>query len=213
MAGYNYIAIEGPPGANKTLLSNILAKKMNAKIISNGADENPFLERFLKNPATYAFSTQMFFLLEQYTRLSDMLAIDLFHNAIISEFIFEHNEIYANLTLSPAEIRLFHRVEGTLRKDFPLPQLVIFLNAPVEILLRNILKNSPQYQQRISEEFLKQLVDLYLEFFFRWEKTPLLIVDSSTIRWNNNESLEQLIKFVLQGEMRGIQYYSGEEIF
>lgn len=212
MAGYNYIAIEGPPGANKTLLSNALAGKINAMVVSNGAEENPFLEKFLKNPEIYAFSTQMFFLLEQYKRLSEMLAIDLFHNAVISEFVFEHNEIYANLTLSPAELRLFYQVEHALRKDFPLPQLVIFLNAPIEVLLRNILKKSPQYQRRIGEEFLRQLADSYIEFFFGWEKTPLLVVNSATVHWDDTDSVKHLTELILHGDIRGTQFYSGVEI-
>ena len=142
-----------------------------------------------------------------------MLAIDLFHNAVISEFVFEHNEIYANLTLSSAEMRLFRQVENALRKDFPLPQIVVLLNAPLEVLLRNILKSAPQFERKISEEFLKQLVNLYLEFFFQWEKTPILVVNSSTIKWDNSESVELLLNFILSGEIRGIQYYSSEDLF
>jgi len=209
VTGYNYFAIEGPISVGKTHLARAIAKRLNSEYIESTADENPFLEKFYRDPKHYAFPTQIFFLLTRYRLLSSLYELDLFHKSVITDFIFERDELYARLLLNDAEFRLYRQVEQNLRKDLPKPQLVIFLQTPIEMLVRKIAKEGRPFEKKfLTEEFLSKLSAEYTEFFFKWTKTPLLVIDVSTVNLDNHEQLDQLVDYIVSTPINGQQFYS-----
>ena len=209
MAFYNYIAVEGPIGAGKSIVAGALAKKLGARLIESPVDENLFIVDFYRDPRHYAFSSQIFFLLSRYRLLSSLLKMDLFHQSAVSDFVFERDELYAKMLLTEAEFRLYRQVEKNLRRDIPDAQLVVFLQSPVENLVRNISTRGRDFERKyISEEFLSALTKEYTEFFFRWEKTPLLVVDVGTVDISDAQKLDELVSYILSNPIKGVQYYS-----
>ncbi len=209
MAAARYLAVEGPVGSGKSIVAKALAERLSARLIESPVDENPFLEKFFRDPIHYAFQTQLFFLLTRYKLLTTLFEVDLFHEAVVADFIFERDRLYAEILLGEAEMRLYRQVEMHLRRDIPKPQLVIFLQAPVEVLVRNISKRGRPFERKfMTEEFLARLVDEYLNFFFAWDQTPLLVVDCTTVDLDDEAQLAQLIDYILREEVRGTQYYS-----
>ncbi len=209
MEGYNYIAVEGAIGSGKSILVNALAKRLSAEIIQTPADDNPFLLQFYRDPKHYAFPAQIFFLLTRYRLLSKLFELDLFHQSAVSDFIFERDKLFARLFLDEAELRLYYQVEQHLRKDIPSPKLVIFLQCPVEILVRNIANSERQLEKKyITEDFISTLAKQYTNFFFDWKKTPLLVVDRATVHFDNPEQLNELVDYIISTSITGQQYYS-----
>ncbi len=209
MAGYNYIAVEGPIGVGKSLLAKALSKRLGARLIETPVDTNPFIINFYRDPKHYAFSSQIFFLLSRYRLLSALLGIDLFHQAVVSDFIFERDEIYAGMLLDEAELRLYRQVEQNLRRDIPKAQLVILLQAPVENLVRNVSNRGREFERKyLTAEFLSNLAREYTDFFFRWNRTPLLVVDVGTVDIEDAQKLAELVDYILSSQIKGTQYYS-----
>lgn len=214
MAGYNYFAVEGPLGAGKSRLVEALAKRTGARIIKSPDEDNPFLKQFYRDPKHYAFQTQIFFLLARYRLLTTLFEMDLFHQTVVSDFIFERDELYARLLLGEAELRLYHQIEQHLRRDIPKPQLVIFLQAPVEILVRNVSERGRPFERKyLSEEFLSALSREYIEFFFNWDTTPLLVVDTGCVDVNDSKKVNELTDYILNTQIKGTQYYSEAALF
>ena len=213
MAGYNYFAIEGPIGVGKSVLVNALAKRTGARIIETPVDENPFLEQFYRDPKHYAFSAQIFFMLSRYRLLTTLFEMDLFHEAAVSDFVFERDEIYARLLLPEAEFRLYRQIEQHLRRDIPKPQLVVLLQAPVEMIVRNMMQKGRAIERKyITEEFLSKLAKEYTNFFFDWTQTPLLVVDVSSVHIDDTSVLDRLVDYILGNRVKGMQYYSSGEL-
>ena len=209
MAGYNYFAVEGPIGVGKTILVNALAKRIGAKVIESPAEENPFLESFYRDPKHYAFSLQVYFLLSRYRLLTALFEMDLFHQSAVSDFVFERDGLFARLLLTEAEFRLYRQVEQHLRKDIPQPQLVILLQTPIEMLVRNVMKKGRAFERKyITEEFLTQLSVEYTNFFFNWKQTPLLIVDAGSVDIENQDKVDELVNYIFSTPIKGTQYYS-----
>ena len=204
-----YIAIEGVIGAGKTSLARSLAERLNAKLILEDFEDNPFLERFYENPARYAFHTQIFFLLSRYKQLVELSQEDLFHNYIISDYIFEKDKIFAYLNLQDDELKLYETIVQSIERKIRVPDLVIYLQSTVERLMGNIKHRDRDAEKNISEDYIRDLNEGYNYFFFRFKATKVMIVNVSDIDFVNNEQdFENLIAEILKADHSAIEYFN-----
>lgn len=208
-ADVRYIAVEGVIGAGKTSLSRMVSERLNARLVLEQFEENPFLERFYEDPEHYAFQTQIFFLLSRYRQQQDLFQADLFHNALVTDYIFDKDKIFAYLNLQDDELRLYETLVSSIEKNIPTPDLVVYLQSSVERLMSNIRARGRKYEENISEEYIKDLNEAYNYFFFRYKNAPLLIVNSTEIDFvNNKEDFEQLYKEILRPNRAPVEYYN-----
>jgi len=204
-----YIAIEGVIGAGKTSLAKSLAERLNAKLILEDFEDNPFLERFYENPARYAFHTQIFFLLSRYKQLVELSQEDLFHNYIIADYIFEKDKIFAYLNLQDDELKLYETIVQSIERKIRVPDLVIYLQSTVERLMGNIKHRDRDAEKNIAEDYIRDLNEGYNYFFFRFKATKVMIVNVSDIDFVNNEQdFENLIAEILKADHSAIEYFN-----
>ncbi|MCS7257962.1 MAG: deoxynucleoside kinase [candidate division WOR-3 bacterium] len=204
----HYIAIEGVIGVGKTALATKLARYIDARLILEEVEENPFLANFYQDMRSYALATQLFFLLSRKRQQEQIAQIDLFTQRVVSDYLFEKDRIFAYLTLSDAEIKLYEKIYQFLAKDLPRPDLVIYLQAPVDILLVRIKKRGRNFEQEIDRKYLELLTDAYNHFFLHYSEAPLLIVDCATIDFVKN-NLEFFDLFhAIASTTSGKKYYS-----
>ncbi len=207
MRGLYYIAIEGVIGVGKTSLANLLAEKINAKLILEQPDNNPYLKDFYRDSKRYAFQIQLFFLLSRYRQLLNLPQQDLFHKYLIADYLFAKDKIFAFLNLERRDLVLYERVATFMEKELPKPDLVIYLQSTTERLIANIKKRKIEYEKNISSEYIKKLNDAYNDFFFRYTETPLLVINTSEIDFVHNEDdLNDLLKQILNPPV-GMKYY------
>jgi deoxyguanosine kinase len=207
MAEIDYIAIEGAIGAGKTSLAKILAEKLEARLILEETEENPFLSDFYKNKERYAFQTQIFFLLSRYRQQQDLFATDLFQKKLISDYFFDKDRIFASVALSPNEFHLYERLLSILEKDIPRPDLIIYLQANPVVLLDRIKERERPYEKSIDLEYIRALNEAYNYYFFHYTKTPLLVVNTDRIDFvHNKDDLDDLLQ-QLEKPHVGTKYY------
>jgi deoxyadenosine/deoxycytidine kinase len=207
MSNIYYIAIEGVIGVGKTSLARLLSEKMNANLIMEQPEDNPYLSDFYKDPQRYAFQVQLFFLLCRYRQLINLPQQDLFHSYMIADYLFAKDKIFAFLNLGERDLVLYERVVNLLEKELPKPDLVIYLQSSTERLVENIRSRDRKYERNISTEYIRQLNESYNQFFFRYDDTPLLVINTSEIDFVNNEAdLEDLHQQILSPPS-GTQYY------
>jgi len=208
-ADVRYIAVEGVIGAGKTSLARMVSDRLNARLVLEQFEENPFLERFYEDPEHYSFQTQIFFLLSRYRQQQDLFQADLFHNALVTDYIFDKDKIFAYLNLQDDELRLYETLVSSIEKNIPTPDLVVYLQSSVERLMSNIRARGRKYEDNISEEYIKDLNEAYNYFFFRYKNAPLLIVNSTEIDFvNNNGDFEELYKEILRPNRAPVEYYN-----
>ncbi len=207
MATKRYIAIEGPIGVGKTTLAELLATELGARTLLEDVDSNPFLPKFYEDPKKYAFQTQVFFLLSRYQQQRELSQYELFNTSVVSDYLFAKDRIFAYLNLDENELALYEQLYRLIDARVPKPDLVVYLQASSEVLIERIKKRGKYYEQKITEEYLKRLVDAYNKYFFYYKETPLLVVNTSSIDFvNNKEDREDLIKEI--GSVKGgVQYY------
>jgi deoxyadenosine/deoxycytidine kinase len=207
MESFRYIVIEGPIGVGKTSLAKRLSVHFKARCILESPEENPFLHKFYRDRKKYAFQTQLFFLLNRYQQQREMRQIDLFNQITITDYLFAKNRIFAYLNLDESELALYERVYSLLDGRIPTPDLVIFLQAKPEMLLARIRARDINYERDIDLEYLRALSQAYNTFFFHYEESPLLVVDTSEIDLvTREEDLENLIREI-HSTRRGTWYY------
>lgn len=207
--GLSYIAVEGVIGAGKTSVAQMLAEKLNAKLILENFEDNPFLEKFYIKPEDYAFRTQMFFLLERYTQLREANQKELFQNFIVSDYIFEKDKIFAYLNLSDDELKIYEHVVNGLDKGIVIPDLVIYLQSTVERLLSNIRRRSREIEKEISEEYISSLNEAYNYFFSRYKATRIMIVNCEEVDFVNNISdFDDLVNEIFSSDISAVKYYN-----
>lgn len=203
-----YLAIEGVIGVGKTSLATILADYFGARALLEKFEENPFLKDFYQNPRQFAFPTQLFFLLNRYRQQQEIPQRDLFHDMVVSDYIFAKDRIFASLNLEDRELFLYDKVASMLEQDITRPDLVIYLQSSTERLLANIKIRNRDYEKQITEEYIRALNEAYNRFFFNYKDSPLLMINASKIDFvNNKQDLEDLIA-QLQRPISGTQYYS-----
>ncbi|HAY35278.1 MAG TPA: deoxynucleoside kinase, partial [Ignavibacteria bacterium] len=189
-----YIAIEGVIGAGKTSLAKKLSERLNAKLILEDFEDNPFLEKFYKDPVSYAFHTQMYFLMSRYKQLQEVKQIDMFHEYFVADYIFEKDKIFAYLNLQDDELKLYEKIVTLIEKNVVVPDLIIYLQSTHERLMKNIKHRDRDIEKEIKEDYIKDLNEGYNYFFFRYKATKVLIVNSAEIDFVHNEQdFENLI--------------------
>lgn len=194
----DYIVIEGPIGVGKTSLAKRLAETFNTELLLEGASENPFLERFYKNPRQSALAVQLFFLFQRAQQIQDMKQSDMFRPVRVADFLIEKDRLFAELTLDDHELQLYEQVYNTMTIDAPKPDLVIYLQAPVEVLLERVARRGIDYERRIDREYLQNLNDAYTRFFHQYTDSPLLIVNAAQIDLvNNDHDFDLLVQQVM----------------
>jgi deoxyadenosine/deoxycytidine kinase len=208
----HYIAIEGVIGSGKTSLAKRIRDRLNAKLILEQFEENPFLEKFYMDRKRFAFQTQMFFLINRFKQHQELNQEDLFLEHIICDYIFEKDRIFAYLNLSKDELNLYESIYPLLARILRKPDLVIFLQSSTDRLMYNIKKRNRKIERAITRSYLDELSEAYNHFFFRYNSTPLLIVNSSEIDFVYSEKdFDELFKQVFR-EDRGFTEYFNPEI-
>jgi len=199
MRNLYYVAIEGPIGVGKTSLAKLLSERLGARLILEGFDENPFLSEFYDEPERYAFQTQLFFLLQRYQQQQELRQVDMFHNLLIVDYMFVKDRLFASLNLDEKEMTLYDTVAKLLEKNVINPDLVIYLQADTNTLIRNISHRGRDMEKNISEEYIDALNQLYTEYFFRYQDTPLVIINTNNIDFvNNDKDLDEVINYIRQ---------------
>ena len=204
----DFIVIEGPIGVGKTTLAKKLANSFGSEILLEGADENPFMSKFYENPKAAALSTQLFFLLQRAKQMQDLRQGDMFNPVRIADFLMEKDRLFAELTLDEDELKLYEQVYAQLTIDVPEPDLVVYLQAPVEVLLQRIENRGLQNERLIEAAYLQRLSDSYVDFFHHYSDAPLLIVNAAEIDFANNENDYQQLLERLKSVRSGRHYYN-----
>lgn len=210
MSSHNlkYIVVEGPIGVGKTSLAQRLADEFGSSLLLEHVEDNPFLERFYQNPREAALSTQLYFLLRRTKQLQEFKQTDIFSPVRVADFLIEKDRLFAQVTLNASEYELYEQVYSHLTIDAPKPDLVVYLQAPVEVLIQRIRKRGRGYERLIEAVYLEQLNDAYAKFFYDYEDAPCLIVNASEIDFiNNDKDYDQLLREILNTEA-GKRYFN-----
>jgi deoxyadenosine/deoxycytidine kinase len=203
-----FVAIEGAIGVGKTTLAKRLATTFNYETLLEEADKNPFLERFYKDRARHALQTQLFFLFQRAQQLQDLRQDDMFQPIRVADFLIDKDPLFAQVTLDDDELSIYQQVYEQLTIDAPKPDLVIYLQAPVDTLQRRIKQRGIAAERTIDNEYLETLNEAYTRFFHFYDESPLLIVNAHEIDWVNNEDCyEQLVDYMLTIK-QGRHYYN-----
>ena len=203
-----FITIEGPIGVGKTSLAKRLAESLGFELMLEQAGENPFLERFYRDPVNAALPTQLFFLFQRVGQIQEMRQSDLFSPVRVTDFLLEKDRLFAELTLGPDEFRLYEQVYEQVSVDAPSPDLVVYLQAPVDVLIERISRRGIAYEESIQPDYLRRLNEAYMQFFHRYKAAPLLIVNAESIDPVNNDSdYEQLLDRILNAGT-GREYFN-----
>jgi deoxyadenosine/deoxycytidine kinase len=208
-----FVAIEGVIGVGKTTLVNRLGQKLgNCRIVLEEFEDNPFLERFYEDRKRFAFQTQMAFLTSRYKQQQHLRNYDLFYEYLISDYIFDKDKIFAYLNLQEDELHLYDTIVNFMDKTITQPDLVVYLQASPERLLKNIRKRSRMMEKLIEEDYIRELHDSYNYFFFRYKKTPLLIINVSDIDFAENEKdFNYIFDLIFKKHYTGTEYYNPEK--
>ncbi|GJL82997.1 MAG: deoxyguanosine kinase/deoxyadenosine kinase [marine bacterium B5-7] len=192
-----YIVVEGPIGVGKTTLTRRLARSFGSELVLEMPAENPFLQRFYSAPRQYALPTQLYFLFQRVRQLERLKQDDMFRPAWISDFFLEKDLLFAELNLDDDELSLYRQIYENLSPKAPLPDLVVFLQAPVGVLIERIRKRGIHFEQQVTYEYLEQLVNSYASFFLRYQRAPLLMVNAEKINFADNEQdYNQLLNYI-----------------
>ncbi|HUF17403.1 MAG TPA: deoxynucleoside kinase [Thermoanaerobaculia bacterium] len=204
---FRHIAIEGPIGVGKTSLVNMLARRFRGTKILEDA-ENPFLGEFYKDKRGAAFRCQLFFLLSRHEQQKQIAQRDLFTELVLSDYTFAKDKIFAYLTLEDSELMIYNRLYDLLEPSVPKPDLVIYLQANLDTLLKRIRKRGRDYEKAISPPYLQELSEAYAHYFYRYDETPLLVVNTNGIDFvHTPEHFEALVEQI-SGAQKGTQYYA-----
>ena len=194
-----YIAIEGPIGVGKTSLANLMSKELGARLVLEEFEENPFLPEFYKDPERFAFQTQLFFLLQRYRQQQELRQVDMFQNLLITDYLFVKDRLFASLNLNEKEMHLYDTVANLLERNIIKPDLVIYLQGDTDTLMRNIALRGREMESNITYDYIDALGQVYTEYFFRYQDTPLVIINTNNIDFvRNAEDLNQVIEYIRQ---------------
>lgn len=191
--------VEGPIGSGKTTLARLLADKFSVQLLSEKAEANPFLPRFYQDAQRYALPTQLFFLFQRSRQIADMTQRDLFSAPTVADFFLEKDPLFARLNLDDEEYALYHQIYTHLQLKSPKPDLVIYLQTPIDELAERIEERNISYEQEIPREYIERLADAYSEFFHTYDASPVLIVNNEKLNIIKDESaLNLLVDRILQ---------------
>src|SRR3984893_4244818 len=202
-----YIGIAGPIGVGKTSLARALAKELNARPMLEGVEENPFLARFYEDPDKYVLPVQLYFLLTRYNQQRELAQQDLFAQATVADYLFGKDRIFAALNLAPDELALYDNVYRLLDAQMPRPDLVVYIRANAEVLIERLRKRNRDFERYISVQYLERVSSAFRDFFFYYDETPLLVVDTTELDFvDDSDDLKDLIREI-DGAGEGVQYF------
>ncbi len=203
----SYIVTEGPIGVGKTSLTTLIAEELGARLVLEQAEENPFLSDFYRDSTRFRFQTQMFFLLNRFQQQEEMVQPDLFTRITISDYLFAKDRIFAYLNLNDHELALYEQVYKMLEPKIIRPDLVIFLQADTDTLLKRIKQRARSFEKEINRDYIASVNEAYNHYFFHYAETPLLVINTSDIDFvHRREDLDDLLKQILSMK-HGTQYY------
>ncbi len=206
LAKYRHIVVEGPIGVGKTSLARRLAERLESNLLLERPDENPFLPRFYQDMPRHALPTQLFFLFQRINQLRELAQPDLFNRVTVSDFLLDKDPLFARLTLSSDEWRLYQKIFDTLRPQAPKPDLVVYLQAQPETLYERVRRRGVDYERPITEEYLALLADSYSRFFYHYSESPVLIVNSERLNFVKQDGDLELLLGRIRG-MRGTREF------
>ena len=199
MRNLYYIAIEGPIGVGKTSLAELLSKELGARLVLEDFEENPFLPDFYNDPERFGFQTQLFFLLQRYRQQQDLRQVDMFQKLLITDYMFVKDRLFASLNLDDKEMHLYDTVASLLERNIIRPDLVIYLQADTDVLMKNIAKRGRNMERNVTWEYIDALNQVYTEYFFRYQDTPLVIINTDNIDFVENEKdLKEVMDYIRQ---------------
>ena len=203
---YRYIAVEGPIGAGKTSLARMLAERSGSAALLEDPDANPFLPGFYQDSARYALPTQLFFLFQRLNQVRELGQADLFRRVTVADFILDKDPLFARLTLNDDELRLYQQIYAQLKPRAATPDLVIYLQAPTEMLIARVRRRGVSYERTISEEYLLRLAESYARFFYQYDAAPVLIVSSEHLNFvDSPPDFDLLLERI--NAMRGVREF------
>ncbi len=206
--GINLLCIEGVIGAGKTSLARLLSERLDARTVCEEVEGNPFLAPFYKDRKSYAFQTQLWFLLSRHRQLTqELIQQDLFFQTTISDYLFAKDRIFAVINLNESELALYNSIVNVIERDVPKADLVIYLQASTDTLMRRIEKRARPFERAIERKYIENLGEAYNQFFFHYNDSPLLIINTDNIDFvGNNEDLDEIVDQILHARP-GTNYY------
>jgi deoxyguanosine kinase len=204
---FHYLAIEGPIGVGKSSVTRLLSERLDATTVLEEWDQNPFLKPFYDAKGGAAFQVEVFYLLSRYRQQQDLLQRTLFQLQTVSDYVFEKSRLFAYLNLEDTELVIFEKLYSLLSEAVPHPDLVVYLQAPTDVLIKRIRARGRAEEANLSEEYLAEVNRAYNHYFFHYTQTPLLVVNTADVDFvNRPDDLEDLIKQI-RGMGHGTQYY------
>jgi deoxyadenosine/deoxycytidine kinase len=208
MADNRYIVVEGVIGVGKTSLARLLSERLQAKLVLEEVEENPFLKDFYRDRARYAFQTQMHFLFSRYQQQRGLRQMELFRERMVADYLFQKDRIFASLNLQERELALYERLVGWLELDVMKPDVVVYLQANPDTLMERIARRGRPFEKEMEREYIRQLNEAYNHFFFHFVDAPLLVVNTNAIDFvNHPDDFEDLHKRILS-HRQGTVYYA-----
>lgn len=203
-----YIVVEGVIGAGKTTLARVISERLDAQLLLEEFEENPFLDTFYDDRKRWAFHTQLSFLASRYKQQKQLLSRDLFHQIVVSDYAFEKDRIFANVNLEGDELRLYETMYSIMELNSPVPDTIIYLQTSPGRLLKNIRKRGRPYEERIDLTYLKTLIEAYNNYFFRYTRSPLLIVNTEDIELVQDPGVvDGMLREIATTRYKGTTYF------
>jgi deoxyadenosine/deoxycytidine kinase len=208
MLDNRYVVIEGVIGVGKTSLTRLLAETLNAKLVLEEVEENPFLKDFYRDRERFAFQTQMHFLFSRFQQQRNLRQLELFSERMVADYLFQKDRIFASLTLSERELALYERLVGWLELEVMKPDVVVYLQAHTDLLMERIAKRARPFEKDMDRGYIHDLNQAYNHFFFHYNEAPLLVVNTNAIDFvNNTEDFEDLRRRIVT-HRQGTTYYA-----
>jgi deoxyadenosine/deoxycytidine kinase len=202
-----YIAVEGPIGVGKTTLATALADRLGGRVVLEAVEENPFLPGFYQDRKKHAFQAQLFFLLSRFQQQQELFQQDLFNQVTVADYLFAKDRIFASLTLEPNELALYERIWQVLGARVVKPDLVVYLQARPDVLAARIRKRGRDFERNVAADYLETVSRAYGDFFFHYEDTPLLVVNTTDIDLSDEGDLDALLREIRR-HRRGRLHFS-----